>query len=449
MYIKEVLVKNFWRRGDMLWRLDEDVNVLVGANGSGKSTILNLIYEALQPKISEEAREKYFSLVGDVVIELSDEKFIFVDSSNERFSSKIQEPKLNLLKIRTFDIQNSLDELISEERLAFEIYMNHTRKKLEEIYLTQKQVPRDDEEILKSIDRRKLFIKIINQLFAETGKSFSEDNFSFKLEKQKLELTHKELSSGEKQIFYILLKVLVQDGKPSILLMDEPEVSLHIEWQRELINFIRQLNEKCQVIIVTHSSSIFYAGWSDKMQRITDIQKEAQNAILKKIDPHYAEYDMSDFFKSLKKLSKISLSEVNNMIQQSFFSITLDYSQKILNYITKELTLNPDHYTFTILISKAKNLKDAFKLYQMMKERQILPNGVTYLNLMKKASNLQDAINIFDQMRNDKIEPAIQHFSTLLGKVNTPEQVQMVEDLRALYGISTNEIYANKLRVKA
>ena len=84
-----------------------------------------------------------------------------------------------------------------------------------------------------------------------------------------------------------------------------------------------------------------------------------------------------------------------------------------------------------------------------MKGRQILPNGVTYLNLMKKASNLQDAINIFDQMRNDKIEPAIQHFSTLLGKVNTPEQVQMVEDLRALYGISTNEIYANKLRVKA
>jgi predicted ATP-binding protein involved in virulence len=90
MYIKEVLVKKIWRRGDMLWRLDEDVNVLVGANGSGKSTILNLMYEALQPLISEEAREKYFSLVGDVVIELSDGKFIFVDSSNSNSRFKNQ-----------------------------------------------------------------------------------------------------------------------------------------------------------------------------------------------------------------------------------------------------------------------------------------------------------------------------------------------------------------------
>ena len=39
-----------------------------------------------------------------------------------------------------------------------------------------------------------------------------------------------QLSSGEKQMLIILLTVLVEDDQPYVLFMDEPEVSLHIEW---------------------------------------------------------------------------------------------------------------------------------------------------------------------------------------------------------------------------
>jgi predicted ATP-dependent endonuclease of OLD family len=58
---------------------------------------------------------------------------------------------------------------------------------------------------------------------------------------------------------------------PAILLLDEPENSLHIEWQQQLIDVIRTLNSNCQLIISTHSPSIFGDGWGDKLFFLEDM----------------------------------------------------------------------------------------------------------------------------------------------------------------------------------
>jgi predicted ATPase len=73
------------------------------------------------------------------------------------------------------------------------------------------------------------------------------------------------LSTGEKQLLIILLTVLCQDKKPSILLLDEPEMSLHLRWQYELIEIIRTLNPNCQIIAAVHSPSLFNDGWRNKV----------------------------------------------------------------------------------------------------------------------------------------------------------------------------------------
>ncbi len=65
-------------------------------------------------------------------------------------------------------------------------------------------------------------------------------------------LTPYQLSSGEKQMLVILLTVLIEDQQPYALLMDEPEVSLHMDWQQQLIQLIRQLNPNVQIILSTH-----------------------------------------------------------------------------------------------------------------------------------------------------------------------------------------------------
>ena len=53
--------------------------------------------------------------------------------------------------------------------------------------------------------------------------------------------------------------------------MDEPEVSLHMEWQQTLIEKIRRLNPKVQIILSTHSPAIIMNGWMDKVTEVTDI----------------------------------------------------------------------------------------------------------------------------------------------------------------------------------
>ena len=117
------------------------------------------------------------------------------------------------------------------------------------------------------------FFDTINRLFEPTHKSLFEDTEDItdaSLILKEVTNTGKklnifELSSGEKQLLLILLTVLCQDEKPSILLMDEPEISLHLRWQYELIEIIRTLNPNCQVIIATHSPSIYGKGWRDKV----------------------------------------------------------------------------------------------------------------------------------------------------------------------------------------
>ena len=82
-----------------------------------------------------------------------------------------------------------------------------------------------------------------------------------------------QLSSGEKQLLLILLKVFLLDKKPAIIFMDELEISLHIRWQREIIDRMRQINPFCQIIIATHSPSMFGTGWGDKVVYMEDIIK--------------------------------------------------------------------------------------------------------------------------------------------------------------------------------
>ena len=80
-----------------------------------------------------------------------------------------------------------------------------------------------------------------------------------------------QLSSGEKQMLAILLTVLVEDSLPYVLFMDEPEVSLHVDWQQRLIDLILELNPNVQIILTTHSPAVIMNGWIDHVTEVSDI----------------------------------------------------------------------------------------------------------------------------------------------------------------------------------
>jgi ABC-type cobalamin/Fe3+-siderophores transport system ATPase subunit len=103
------------------------------------------------------------------------------------------------------------------------------------------------------------FVGIFNRLFLNKSFAFDERNQPSIVsrninDKRPIELD--ELSSGEKQMLIIIGETLLQEQRHFIFLADEPELSLHIEWQKDLVQNIRKLNPNCQIVFATHSPDI-------------------------------------------------------------------------------------------------------------------------------------------------------------------------------------------------
>lgn len=129
---------------------------------------------------------------------------------------------------------------------------------------------RNTEEKLKKYDKLKnnvsLFKKIINErfehkeLYIDRDKGFLVKSTSG--EKRNIPL-HK-LSSGEKNEFNLFFKLIFLTDRDSIILIDEPEISLHVEWQNSFIQDLQGIIEKnnFRVIIATHSPDIIDDNWA-------------------------------------------------------------------------------------------------------------------------------------------------------------------------------------------
>ena len=120
--------------------------------------------------------------------------------------------------------------------------------------------------------KKKRFQDIVDELFAETGKRIIRTENEIRFTQIGETLLPYQLSSGEKQMLIILLTVLVEDDQPYVLFMDEPEVSLHIEWQKRLIDLCLELNPNVQVILTTHSPAVVMNGWIDSVTEVGDIE---------------------------------------------------------------------------------------------------------------------------------------------------------------------------------
>ncbi len=79
-----------------------------------------------------------------------------------------------------------------------------------------------------------------------------------------------QLSSGEKQLFILIAETVLQAGGAAVFIADEPELSLHVSWQRNLINAICTLNPNSQLIVATHSPEIA-GSWENQTIRMSGV----------------------------------------------------------------------------------------------------------------------------------------------------------------------------------
>lgn len=263
-YIKEIEIDALWSgRKHIKWTLSPQVNILSGANGQGKSTILNKVIKSL-PTTGEFCDH----LVKGVHIKVEPE-----DATRVRYDviRSFDRPLVNVDLVNTMGmpVATELDIQLYQLQRKFLDYQVDVGNRI--IAVLQSGAA-DAAEQAQSLSRPKaMFQDIIDSLFAETGKTIIRTANEVKFSQIGETLLPYQLSGGEKQILVILLTVLIEDGQPHVLLMDEPEVSMHIEWQKQLIDLILQLNPHVQIILTTHSPAVIMNGWMDRVTEVSDI----------------------------------------------------------------------------------------------------------------------------------------------------------------------------------
>ncbi len=216
-WIEKVVIDALWSgKHRVEWTLREDVNVLSGVNGVGKSTIIRRLEEGLAGK---------------------------TESVHITYKPKeAQSVCYNV--VRGYEPQAITRELL----------------------LKAAQVIEEMDE-----SESNAFLDIIDSLLEATGKTIVRNSAEPRFNHEGEILTIEQLSNGERQMLYILFTILSQNKEPGVLLMDEPEISLHIEWQQRLISLIRQINPNVQVILTTHSPAVIMDGWTDCVTDASEI----------------------------------------------------------------------------------------------------------------------------------------------------------------------------------
>ena len=269
-YISKIEIDSLWSgKKHIVWELDPRVNILSGINGQGKSTILNKVVKGL----SQGGEFPSHMLKGvrlDVVPE--DAKWIRYDMirSLDSSLSQVFADEEGMLRQVLPVIKGGGGSL-----LDFQLY--HLQRK----YLDYQvnignriiaELQQGNAEAAQQLSQKKTrFQDMVDDLFQDTGKHIVRTENEIRFTQIGEVLTPYLLSSGEKQMLIILLTVLVEDDQHYVLFMDEPEVSLHIEWQKRLIDLILELNPNVQIILTTHSPAVVMNGWVDAVTEVSDI----------------------------------------------------------------------------------------------------------------------------------------------------------------------------------
>ena len=269
-YIKRIEIHGLWHRYDIAWDLRPDVNILSGINGVGKTTILNRSVNYLEQTSGEvKSDEKngvhvYFdnsaaTFIPYDVIRSYDRPLIMGDFTARMADANVKSEldwQLYLLQRRYLDYQvnigNKMIELLSgdEEQRSLAPSLSLPKRKFQDM---------------------------IDELFSYTHKTIDRKSNDIVFYQNGERLLPYKLSSGEKQMLVILLTVLVRDDDHCVLFMDEPEASLHIEWQQKLIGMIRSLNPNVQLILTTHSPAVIMEGWLNAVTEVSEISSLIPN----------------------------------------------------------------------------------------------------------------------------------------------------------------------------
>ena len=148
-----------------------------------------------------------------------------------------------------------------ENAKALLVYLNDTEKKLAVF-----------DPLLQKLQ---VFASILNDRAFAFKKLQIAPEFGFKFQTEDgQEITLSNLSSGEQQTVVVWYELIFRAKPNTLVLIDEPEISLHVEWQKEMIRDLLKIVQlqKLKIIIATHSPQIIGIYW-DLVVDLYDLSK--------------------------------------------------------------------------------------------------------------------------------------------------------------------------------
>jgi len=248
--IKEqrLIGKTLEKRRDIHYYRDEsneNFNITVEKYSKELSKNLKEIL-AKASKIGQELDSSFPRRLFEEINSISEDDF------NKRYN-KIKE-KQKLLKIyglSSIEEGNQANYKLENSKALF-VYLNDTESKL----IIFDEILKKLKIFSNILEKRKFAYKTI-QIDPEIGFKFiSKDE-------DRNEILLSDLSSGEQQELILLYELLFKAEPNTIVLIDEPEISLHVSWQKEFLNDLQQIVElqQIEVIIATHSPQIINGNW--------------------------------------------------------------------------------------------------------------------------------------------------------------------------------------------
>ena len=297
MRIKDFSIDNLYYEYAFSHTLDEHVNIIVGNNGTFKTTLLRLLRHAIAYEKNGQFFQSHLTRINfkdDLTMEYvefenmltrnADGDEILANTTSwtpmiggKEISATDYRKLVKLDFVSTFDVKDTdvntretlLDKQLKQLQSDYCYYLSDVVKELTDRINTNSSISKS--ELDRINERKNLFIRLVNECFAETGKRLDNDSTKLVFYKDNIAIFPKDLSSGEKQLLIILLTVLLERGQEYVLMLDDPESSIHISWYDKLIDMILELNPSVQIILTTHSPMIFSDGWGDKAIHMEDI----------------------------------------------------------------------------------------------------------------------------------------------------------------------------------
>lgn len=218
-----------------------------------------------------------------------------IDGYKNGYKLNVKDLDINDLKKQLYKAFNAMG-IAKNQKDIIDTHITKIREVLDKVSNRSIEMSLEDVLVLTLIKRTFAIIEISQKHEEQTKQLYAQINnfwkclerfmpnklFKYDKEKGELLVTLKEgnredvtislkaLSSGEKQLFILLTEALLQKEKNYLFIADEPELSLHIKWQKKILPEMLSINPNAQIIVATHSPEVA-SNYPDKIINMVNI----------------------------------------------------------------------------------------------------------------------------------------------------------------------------------